>query len=147
MGSQYATPDLLQNAINVFSLIDVTPTQQAYACTVGNAEADGFLSGRYALPIAEPFDPLIVHHALQLAVFYLLDARGYQPDAGADARWKPAAEVSREWFRNVQRQNIHPAVVPAVAQPGDPIRDLPQVISQPQRGWQTYSRSGIPSVW
>lgn len=146
MGSQYCAPPDLLNAINPFALQDVTPAAQLQACLDASEIADSYLRGRYALPLSQ-WGSDLVRNTARVAVYLLLSARGYAPDDGADTHWTKDYEMSLTWFRDIQRQNVHPDITPAVAQPGDPVHDLPQVISQPQRGWSTFSRSGRPSVW
>ena len=146
MGSQYCQTSDLQNAINPFALQDVTEPQQLQACLDASEIADSYMRGRYTLPLSQ-WGSDLVRNTARVAVYLLLSARGYQPDAGADSHWMRDYELSLQWFRDIQRQNVHPDVTPAVTQPGDPIHDLPQVISQPQRGWSTFSANGRPSVW
>jgi hypothetical protein len=127
LGTQYCAPsDLLLTGINPFALQDVAPAN---------------------LPVLA-YPPSVTYHAAQIAVFYCLKTRGYNPESGADSLIKQDAEAAEKWFEKIARQTITVAgLVWAVNQPGDPVHDLPQVISQPQRGWSTFSASGRPSIW
>ena len=81
-----------------------------------------------------------------IAVYLLMAARGYNPASSSDVTIRQNYEDAIKWFEGVQRQNVHPDVTPAIAQPGDPTHDLPQVQTSPQRGWLTFSGSGKPTV-
>lgn len=146
MGSQYCNPtDLIATGVNPLSLIDVSLAQQVSACLEASSDADSYMRGRYALPLST-WGPDIRGHIAVLAVWKLLRARGLNPAAGGDVYWQTEYLAAIHWFEGIQRQSVHPDVTPAVAQPGDPIHDLPQVHSDPSRGWQQFSNNGTPSV-
>jgi phage gp36-like protein len=145
MGSQYCTPaDLTTYAINPAALVNISNGEQVAACQAASEKADSYMRGRYALPLSSWGSDVTMHTAY-IAVYLLMSARGYNPSAGADETFRLRYEDAVAWFEGIQRQAVHPDVVPAVAQPGDPIHDLPRVITSPQRGWQ-YMRNGKPVV-
>lgn len=146
MGSQYCTPaDLVSTGINPVALLDVTNPQQLAACQQASEIADSYMRGRYALPL-QAWGADVTFRTAQIAVWMLLKSRGVNPESGADAYWQTEYNDAIRWFEGIQRQSVHPDVTPAVPQPGDPIHDLPQVITSPQRGWTCGSRGGTPRV-
>lgn len=148
LGTQYCAPsDLVLTGINPFALQDVAPANQLQACVQANSLADDYLGIRGALPVLA-YPPSVTYHAAQIAVFYCLKTRGYNPESGADSLIKQDADAAEKWFEKIARQTITVAgLVWSVNQPGDPVHDLPQVMSQPQRGWSTFSHNGRPSIW
>jgi len=146
VGSQYCQPaDLVAIGINPQALIGVSTAQQTAACQAASERADSYMRGRYALPLLSWGQDVTMMTAY-IAVFLVMSARGYNPSAGADDLIRQRYEDAIAWFEGIQRQSVHPDVTPSVPQPGDPNHDLPQVQTSPQRGWQTYSASGKPTV-
>ena len=146
MGSQYASPaDLTTTGINPFALQDIAAPSLVAACQQASELADSYLRGRYALPLLA-WGGDITYRVAQIAVYMALAARGYDPSTGADETIRKNYEDAVKWFEGVQRQSVHPDVTPSVAQPGDPVHDLPQVQTSPQRGWLTSSPQGKPTV-
>jgi hypothetical protein len=148
LGSQYCAPlDLLTTGVNPFALQDVSSAQQLIACQQANAMADDYISSRWTMPLIQ-WPVSFVFYSACFGVWLCLKTRGMNPEAGADEYWKVEYDAAHEYFRNIQRTNLTPyGLIPGAASPGDPTHDLPQVISQPQRGWSTFSLRGRPSVW
>jgi phage gp36-like protein len=147
VGTVYCQPSDLLNEINPFALQDISEPEQLAACVSASSQADDYLGIRGTLPVSA-YPASVTHNVARIAIYTLLSARGYNPAAGADSKIKEDRDEALDWFNKIARQTITVAgLVWAVAMPGDPVHDLPQVISDPQRGWKTYSRSGRPSVW
>lgn len=145
MGSQYCDPvDLSLTGVNPLAFTDITTDQQISSCQQASELADSYLRGRYALPLSA-WGGDVRYRTAQIAVYLLLSARGYNPE-GADNLIRKNYEDALLWYAGVQRQSVHPDVTPAVAQPGDPTHDLPQVQTSPVRGWQATNSSGTPTV-
>jgi phage gp36-like protein len=145
VASVYCQPaDLITTGVNAIALQDVPVQDQLVACQQASELADSYIRGRYALPLSA-WGADVTFRTAQIAVYLTLKSRGYNPSAGADDNVRQGYEDSIRWFEGIQRQNTHPDVTPAVAQPGDPIHDLPQVITSQQRGFQ-YCAGKIPSV-
>lgn len=154
--SSYASPtDLVTYALPPLAVRNVSTSVQQAELDAASDVADSYLRGRYALPLSAPYPTDLVRHVCYVAAFNLIASIGFNPAAGADqlirqryyeAVGNPQVPGSVGWFGRVQRQEIHPAVIPAVAQPGDPVHDLPQVSTSPQRGWQATNRRGTPVV-
>lgn len=152
--SQYVTPADLPNYIAAAALTPIPVGTQTQACIDASEEADSYLRGRYALPLAS-WGTDLRKYVGWIAIYLLFTGRGFSPQAGADRqiteRYYKAVgwpdKPGSGWFPGVQRQAIHPDVVPAQAQPGDPVHDVPQVITSPQRGWKPpIGSGGAPSV-
>jgi Protein of unknown function (DUF1320) len=113
--SQYCQPsDLTLYAINPLALQSIPIGNQTAACIDASSEADGYLSDRYPPPYGAPYPIALVIHVAYIAVFRLMNARGYQPDAGADSRiaenyyaatFNPHTGV-HGWLARVKRQEI-----------------------------------------
>jgi phage gp36-like protein len=128
-----------------------TPTQQQSACDDATEEAYSYMRGRYAVPFSA-WGNDVRRYTAWIACYLLCDAVGFVavgPDKLITERYYQAVgwpdRAGTGWFPGVQRQAIHPNVTPATPTPGDPVHDLPQVISQPLRGW-TNVRNGRPVV-
>jgi phage gp36-like protein len=145
VGSLYcAVADLTTIGINPISLQDVSLAAQQEAIVTASAMIDDHIAGRYQLPLLAWPDSF-KYHTAKLAVYVILSARGYSPDAGADPLWKVDGEKAIEWAKGIQRQAIHPQVTPSAPSPGNATYDLPQVQTSPQRGWNWYG-PGTPRV-
>ena len=115
--------------------------------------ADADMNARYAMPLSSwPSD--VTQHCASIAVDLLAAMVGYAPQAGSDVNLERNYYIAvgggpfREpgYFVGIERQNIHPAVVPAVPVGSDPGHDAPQVVSDQPRGWQQFTRSGRPAI-
>ena len=145
MGSLYCSvSDLTTIGINPVSLQDVPLAEQQGAIVAASAMIDDRIAGRYQLPLLA-WPSSFTYHCAKIAVYICLSARGYSPDAGADPLWKTDYEKAIEWANGIQRQAIHPQVTPSAPSPGNRTYDLPQVQTQPQRGWNWYG-GGTPRV-
>jgi hypothetical protein len=146
--SQYCQPsDLVLYAINPLALQSIPVGNQTAACIEASSEADGYLADRYPPPYFTPFPVSLIIHTSYIAVFRLMNARGYQPDAGADSRiaenyyaatFNPHTGVLG-WFSRVKRQEIS---IPDLlfTKPTAPFYSMPAVrTGGPQaariRGW------------
>lgn len=158
--SQYCTPaDLTTYAINALALVDVPVPDQTAACISASSEADGYLNDRYPPPYSAPFPTSLVMYVSYIAVYRLMTARGYNPDAGADSRiaenywaatWNPRTGVLG-WLSRVKRQEISiPDLI--FTAPTAPFFSLPSVrtggpSAAPIRGWTTTRSSGRGGCW
>lgn len=144
MASQYCQPsDLVATGINPVALQDIPMSQQTASCQQASEMADSYMRGRYALPLSAWGQDVVIRTA-HIAIYLLMTARGYDGSAGggADNLIRLNFEDAIRWFEGIQRQNVHPDVTPAVAQPGDPVHDLPQVITNQPRMWQQFNSKG-----
>lgn len=151
-GLPYVQPSQLAQYIPAATVGLSTPAQQIQACLDATEEADSYLRGRYALPL-QSWGNDLTRYTAYIAVYLLMTgAVGLAPQAGADSNittnyYRAVGWPDRPgtgWFPGIQRQQVHPDVTPSVAQPGDPVHDVPQVFTSQQRGWN--QRFGKPVV-
>ena len=148
----YCTPTNLAQYLPAAVLSLSSAGQQQQACDDASQEADSYLRGRYQLPLAA-WGNDITRYTSWIACYLLAQLVGFAPQAGSDkliveryyqaVGWPDRAGTG--WFPGIQRQAIHPDVTPALASPGNPVYDLPQVNTSQMRGWQ-QSRNGKPVV-
>ena len=129
-----------------------TLAEQTQACLDATEEADSYMRGRFALPLLTWGNDL-TRYTAYIAIYLLSTGPiGLAPQAGADSNITPnyyravgwPDRPGTGWFPGIQRQAIHPDVTPTVAQPGDPVHDVPQVFTSQQRGWN--QRFGKPVI-
>jgi hypothetical protein len=142
--AQYAPATVLAQATNA---------QLDQACLDATEEADSYLRGRYALPLLS-WGSDLRRYTAWIAIYLVMTQIGFAPTSGSDRlfieRYYQAVgfpdRPGSGWFPGIQRQAIHPDVAPTVPQPGDPVHDLPQVITSPMRGWQQINARGKPVI-
>lgn len=148
----YCTPTDLAQYLPAAVLSLTTNAQQLQACTDASEEADSYMRGRYTLPMLAVGKD-VTRYTSWIACYLLAQLIGFAPQAGSDkliveryyqaVGWPDRAGTG--WFPGVQRQMIHPDVTPSIAIGRDAVHDLPQVRSQPMRGW-TQLRNGKPVI-
>ncbi len=103
----YVSPRQLKSAIRVVALEEITtPSERADACIAVSDEADGYLNGRYVLPLKKWGGDLSAMLA-KMAVRYALDAAGWQPD-GPDSVIKEAFAHALAWLKRLQDGKLEP---------------------------------------
>lgn len=130
----------------------VTDGQLDQACIDATQEADSYIRGRFQLPLLS-WGNDVRKYTAWIACYLVAQLIGFAPQAGSDrliveryysaVGWPDRAGTG--WFPGIQRQSIHPDVTPSINPVDDPITGLPQVRTEPQRGWQQTSR-GRPVV-
>lgn len=148
-GAPYVNPDQIPLPAATLNL--ATDSQKLQACLDASEQADSYMRGRYALPLLA-WGNDITRNTGYIAAFLLMQFIGYAPQAGSDqnvlgnlylATGYPD-RAGTGFFPGIQAQRVHPDVTPAVAQPGDPGHDVPQVFTSQQRGWN--QRFGRPRI-
>jgi phage gp36-like protein len=150
--ASYCTPTDLAQYLPAAVLSLSTNAQQLQACADATEEANSYIRGRYTLPLLD-WGSDVTRYTSWIACYLLAQLIGFAPQAGSDAlivqRYYQAVgwpdRAGTGWFPGIQRQAIHPDVTPSVAIGSDAVHDLPQVRSQPMRGWQ-QTRQGKPVV-
>lgn len=130
--SSYATvTDLTSYGISAVAVANLDPVTLQKQCDAASGIADGYLAGRYNMPLLTPFPQDLVLYVSWIAAFLTMSVRGYNPDAAADTLILDKYEKAINWFEGVQRQRIHPNVIqsPVAA----PAYQLPQVLTTPRR--------------
>ena len=148
---QYSSPTgpgYLAQYIPAQVLALATPAQWQQACLDATELADSNLRGRYTLPCIAVGNDIMSRTAAM--VYYLVMDRiiGWAGQAGSDrnvrrgyaeAMGGPDPDnpgyIHPGWFPGIQTQRIHPDITIAPPEPGDPIHDVPQVLTTAPRGW------------
>ena len=130
--------------------------QATQACLDASELADGFMRGRFPMPLVAVGND-IVRYTAYIAWALIMGTVGFAVQ-GADVNIirndlsarggtdpKTGARVIG-WFEKVQRQEVQPDVTLSTPSGSDPGHDAPQVMSQPLRGWQQVNRCGKPVV-
>lgn len=119
------------------SALGVLTTGQQQGCVdAANGTAESYCSGRFPLPWTS-WGPEVTFRAVMLARKFMLDVRGRNPStANADKVIDDGAAAAEEWFKGVQRQSIHPNIVPAQTAGGT---DQGPVCISSSAGWTNSS--------
>jgi hypothetical protein len=153
-GAPYVTPAQLLNYIPAATLNLATLDQQLQACNDATEEADSYMRGRYPMPL-QAWGTDVTRMTAYIAIYLLaFGPIGIAPQSGADANitqnyYRAVGWPDRPgtgWFPGVQRQAIQPDVTPTIPVGQDPVHDMPQVSSQPLRGWSQFNARGRPVV-
>jgi phage gp36-like protein len=103
----YLGPKDLKSAIRVVALEEITTlAARADACIAVSDEADGYLGGRYVLPMRK-WDNALKAMLARMAVKYSMDACGYQPE-GPDSIIKDNFNASIAWLKRLQDGKLEP---------------------------------------
>lgn len=106
----YATrAQLIQFGIRSAALAGIATGDQDAALEAASDLADGYLRARFTLPLAVWQDDLR-RCVCNIAVYDLLSARGYNPDAGADSNVRQRYEDAIRWLERIAGGQVTPAV-------------------------------------
>lgn len=153
-GAPYVEASQLAQYIPAATLSLATMEQQQQACLDATEEADSYIRGRYSLPLLAWGNDL-TRYTAYIAIYLLMTGPiGLAPQAGADANlttnyYRAVGWPDRPgtgWFPGVQRQSIQPDVTPTIPVGQDAVHDMPQVRSQPIRGWAQFNSNGRPVI-
>jgi hypothetical protein len=136
------------SGINPLAFANVTLAQLQAACQQASDLADGWgFRVRYGnnTPVLLAWDTATTLMTAKLAAAIALGARGYNPAAGADNIVQVFWNQAEDYFKGIGHQSITPNVTPNVTMNQNAGPDLPQVSTQPQRGWQPNC-GGTPRV-
>jgi phage gp36-like protein len=133
--TQYASIDDLDTlGVTMEALADIEAPPKATALVDASDVMNGYLRGRYTLPLLAVSGDF-KRYCLAIAVYDLLSARGYNPEAGADGNIRDRYLDAIKWLEGVRDGKINPDVADSSpdAVPGGPGRA--RVISSSSRGW------------
>lgn len=131
----YATlTDVYNIGLSAAAMGQITVPQQQAILDAEVVAADGYLRGRYALPLIA-FSSDLTLAVAQRTAWRILALRGFNPESGADVVIRQGYDDATAWLEGVQRGAIHPSVTPAT--PPDPgtAYAQPQATSRAPRGW------------
>ncbi len=104
--------------------------------------ADMFLRDRYHLPLRCPIDPALTQIVCQLAAWFSLSVRGFNPNAnGIDAVVRMNYDDAIKALTGIANGQQQLCVVQA-----SPQSDQPQMYSSPSRGFSTAQGEDLPFV-
>jgi phage gp36-like protein len=129
-----------------------TGAQQTQACLDATETMDSYFRGRFNLPLLA-WGNDVTRYTAYVASYLLMTLIGFAPQAGSDqlivTRYYEAVgypdRPGSGWAPGVQRQAIQPDVTPSIAIGQNSGVDLPQVSTNPPRGWAQF-RNGKPVV-
>ncbi len=127
----YLGPRDLKSAIREAVLKDITTlTARADACITVSDEADGYLGGRYTLPMMK-WDTTLKSKLAHMAIKYSFDACGWQPE-GPDSVIKDNFTDGVAWLRRLQDGRLAPPGM--VDSTPEAFEGGSVVVSRPRRG-------------
>ena len=147
--SQYATASDLAavGALPAF-VQSLTSAQQTEALQNASAFMDSYFASRFQLPITTwTYDVTLC--CVQIAIYYLVQARGYNPNNPAEDTYRIRYEQCISWLKDVARGQATPQVTDSSpnASPGAPAPSAsPNTVSPttgtPLQGtnWGTWAR-------
>jgi phage gp36-like protein len=140
--TQYAVPADLDSGINPTALIGVANQAKLDAIDQSSRLIDSFLRAQFTLPLTQVGGD-VKRAAINIAIYYVMVGRGYNPDAGADPGIRQRYDDEIAWLKMVSAGKAIPDITDssegsAEGRPGA----QPQVYSSSQRG---YSSRGDPN--
>jgi phage gp36-like protein len=147
----YATPTDLQNVGGTPAFVQsLTAAQMQEAIQNASALIDAYLGSYLVLPLIQ-IDPSITQKCCEIAIWYLITARGYNPQKTAEAMFEKRFEQALAFLKDCANNKARPAGVKdssPSAQPGAAALPAgPQTVN-PQTGttptgpttWGTWAR-------
>jgi hypothetical protein len=130
----------------------VTSAQQTGALQAATDFAYARMSARFPATPSQPWtswDTAVLRNVCKLAAKYVMEVRGWNPSNEGDKSIVASGDAAEAWFKDVETQNAHPAIVSSMApnaqgQTANPIvlsmgsvdtRGARRTDAQPNRGW------------
>lgn len=128
----YATPaDLTRLAIPEAAISRFSSAEREAALQAASDEADGYLRGRFRLPLVKWADDLR-RYVCQIAAWSLIASRGIDPNGISAEVLKANRDDALRWLRDVADGRTTPSVTGS-APAG--FQSSPRVYSRKPRGW------------
>lgn len=135
-----AALDLPASATEGMTAADITLHLEA-----ASARVDGYLRGRYLLPLTSPPPAEIVSCTTALAAYSVLSRRGFDPHAGTDANVRARYEDAVSWLERIAQGKVNLA---AASDASPSLQDGgPRVRSGGPFGSTTPSSCGTCGPW
>ncbi len=143
-GVSYATvEDFLNLGLPSGALDSTDKSTWQQAIITASAYADSFLGDKYTLPLGRPYPPALVDAVCQIASWYLMRRRGYNPavaGGSADAIIRQGYVDATAWLVRVANGQAALTVVQAV-----PESLQPDVVTNTPRGYGDLCGNGTVS--
>jgi phage gp36-like protein len=131
----YATiSDLEDSGLPPGALAGIAPEVVEKALTSASALADVYLRDRYTLPLAEPYDPVLVDAVVRIACWRLMSRRGFSPQSGTDTAMRVNYEDAMDLLKRVANGQAQLAAIQA-----SPEAVEPMVLTSPARGYTEHA--------
>lgn len=135
--TSYASPaDLVTVGINAAALDDYGPNEQAAALLSASRLVDSYLRSHFTLPLTQAGEDVKLH-TVAIAVYMLLSARGFNPEAGADVNVRDRYLDATRWLERVAAGTVTPDITDSSSAAVEGRPAAPIVISAGQRGWSS----------
>jgi phage gp36-like protein len=131
MSSYATTTDFEQLGLPAAATADVDPDALAAALAAASSRADGYLAGRFTLPLTA-WGSDLTEAVCALAAWAVLSARGFDPEGGADSAVRKRYEDAVRWLEQVSSGKVNPRVTDSST---GGLSAAPAVCSQTRRGW------------
>lgn len=109
MSSYATTSDLASLGLPTAVLDGIAVEDQQRALDAASTLADGYLRGKFTLPITTPSVDL-VEAVCKVAAYSLLAVRGYNPETGSDPNVRDRYRDAIAWLQGVAAGRITPAI-------------------------------------
>lgn len=107
----YATPaDLVTVGINPDALAAFGPNEQLAALLNASRRVDSYLRSHFTLPLTKAGAD-VMEATVAIAVYWLLSARGYNPEAGSDVSIRDRYLDAIRWLEKVAAGQVSPDVI------------------------------------
>lgn len=129
--------DLALLGVGARSLVAFSDEEIAEALAAASRFVDGYFRSRFKLPLLS-WGRDLARVACTIAAYDLMVARGYNPDAGADANFRLRYEDAQAWLKDVANGRVTPSVTDS--SPGSSVgapAGVPTVYTSSQRGWSS----------
>jgi phage gp36-like protein len=131
----YASQTDLTDGINPGALSGVTSAQMDKAIDDASREIDSYLRAQYTLPLLT-VGPDVRRKTVDIAIYYLMVGRGYNPEAGGDPGIKQRYDNAILWLRLVSKGEANPDITDSTQAAAEGRHgSRPTVISSSQRGF------------
>lgn len=138
----YAAKADLPTAINAAALAGVDDPTKDAALQQASSVIDSYLRDRYTLPLLQAGND-IKRACLVMAVYYVMVARGYNPEAGGDPGIEKRYNDALAWLKLVAQGTVTPDITDSSPGGTEGVPPAaPIVISSAQRG---FSSRGDPN--
>lgn len=106
MPSSYATTADLAKYVPPAALVGISPADQQDALDEASGVADTYIRAQYTLPLAAPYDPALVRAVCRIAVWDLMNRRGWNPEAGANDVFQRGYDDALAWLLKLSRDDV-----------------------------------------